>query len=69
MDDPRFNDDIAVALSQQNDSVEEDKEAFLGMLSLLIRCHEKENADVLAGVQTNESSGQSVEKVEKVNDK
>jgi hypothetical protein len=39
------------------------------MLSLLIRCHEKENADVLAGVQTNESSGQSVEKVEKVNDK
>jgi hypothetical protein len=33
------------------------------MLSLLIRCHEKENADVLAGVQTNESSGQSEEKV------
>lgn len=39
-------------LSQQNvgESAEEEMKAFWSMLSLLIRCHEKENADVLAGI-------------------
>lgn len=40
-----------VTASQKGvESFEDEKDAFWGMLSLLIRCHEKENADVMTGV-------------------
>jgi hypothetical protein len=38
---------------------EQDREAFLSLLKLFIRCHESENREVLAGVPTQSSGPQS----------